>query len=308
MSNYFYPIGSPGKAWDENECKQWFQATTIKRSYEEEVLNRITSLDSNFAVHQYGALSVNPEKYPLFALQSKLVRPSLPTVLITGGVHGYETSGVQGALDFAEHHSERYAKSVNLIIIPCVSPWGYETINRWNSNCVDPNRSFVANSPSEEAAQLIAFISQQPEILMHIDLHETTDSDEQEFRPALAARDGKPYDPGEIPDGFYTVADTHNPQLDFQAAVIDSVSAVTHIAPPDNNNQIIGSDVVAHGVILYPMKELGLCGGLTDCQYGTTTEVYPDSPLATPEICNQAQVAAIRGGLDYVMNLLENQR
>ncbi|QTG98189.1 peptidase, partial [Vibrio furnissii] len=32
------------------------------------------------------------------------------------------------------------------------------------------------------------------------------------------------------------------------------------------------------GVILYPMKKLGLCGGVTDCVYGSTTEVYPDSP------------------------------
>jgi hypothetical protein len=32
-----------------------------------------------------------------------------------------------------------------------------------------------------------------------IDLHETTDSDESEFRPALAARDGKPFELGLIP-------------------------------------------------------------------------------------------------------------
>ena len=32
--------------------------------------------------------------------------------------------------------------------------------------------------------------------LVHMDLHETTDSDEEEFRPALAARDGKPFEPG----------------------------------------------------------------------------------------------------------------
>jgi len=29
------------------------------------------------------------------------------------------------------------------------------------------------------------------DFLVHMDLHETTDSDENEFRPALAARDGK---------------------------------------------------------------------------------------------------------------------
>ena len=125
MSNHFYPIGSPGKAWDENECKQWFQATTIQRSYENEVLQIIASLEVNFTVQQYGALSVNPKKYPLFALKSKPWRAKLPTALITGGVHGYETSGVQGALDFAANHSGGYAERFNLIIVPCVSFYYY---------------------------------------------------------------------------------------------------------------------------------------------------------------------------------------
>ena len=41
--------------------------------------------------------------------------------------------------------------------------------------------------------------------MIHVDLHETTDSDETEFRPAKAARDGEYIAPDVIPDGFYTV-------------------------------------------------------------------------------------------------------
>jgi hypothetical protein len=52
-------------------------------------------------------------------------------------------------------------------------------------------------------------------------------------------------------------------------------------------------------VILYAFKELGLCAGLTNARYTTTTEVYPDSPRATPEQCIEAQVAAVRGALDF---------
>ena len=132
-------------------------------------------------------------------------------------------------------------------------------------------------------------------------LHETTDSDETEFRPALAARDGLEYIEGMIPDGFYTVGDTENPQPEFQKAVIESVAKVTHIAPADDQGEIIGSPVVQFGVINYPMEKLGLCGGVTNCTYGTTTEVYPDSPKVTDEECNDAQVAAVVGGLDYVL-------
>ena len=43
---------------------------------------------------------------------------------------------------------------------------------------------------------------------MHLDLHETTDTDDTEFRPAKAARDGETEQPkGSIPDGFYLVSD-----------------------------------------------------------------------------------------------------
>ena len=33
----------------------------------------------------------------------------------------------------------------------------------------------------------------------------------------------------------------------------------------------------------------------------TTTEVYPDSPRVTAELCNRAQVAAVCAGLDFVL-------
>ena len=120
-------------------------------------------------------------------------------------------------------------------------------------------------------------------------------------RPALAARDGKDFEPGEIPDGVYLVDDTGHPQPGFQQAVIAAVAKVTHIAPADAQGEIIGSPVVAPGVIRYPLKPLGLCAGVSNARYTTTTEVYPDSPRATPEQCNAAQVAAVRAALDYLL-------
>ena len=41
--------------------------------------------------------------------------------------------------------------------------------------------------------------------------------------------------------------------------------------------------------------------GLTDASFVTTTEVYPDSPRVDDEQCILAQVAAVRGGLDYII-------
>ncbi|ELE8120819.1 M14 family metallocarboxypeptidase [Vibrio fluvialis] len=300
-SAYTYPIGTPGQKWGNAERQAWRAQTTIKREYQQEVVPKIQALSQSFNVEQYGALSYDAVRYPLFCLKTRDWQDDKPTILITGGVHGYETSGVHGALKFLATEAKRYETHFNIVAAPCISPWGYETINRWNPNAIDPNRSFYADTPAEESANLMALVATLPNVLMHIDLHETTDTDESEFRPALAARDGIIFEEGSIPDGFYTVGDTANPQPEFQAAIIASVRKVTHIAPADDNGEIIGSEVVQDGVILYPMKKLGLCGGVTDCVYGSTTEVYPDSPKVTAEECNDAQVAAIIGALDYVL-------
>jgi hypothetical protein len=137
------------------------------------------------------------------------------------------------------------------------------------------------------------------EILVHIDLHETTDSDESEFRPALAARDGIAFEPDAVPDGFYVVGDSEQPAPEFQQAVITAVAKVTHIAPANHRGEIIGSPVVAPGVINYPVRQLGLCTGITGARFRTTTEVYPDSPRSTPEQCILAQVTAVCAALDF---------
>ncbi len=94
-------------------------------------------------------------------------------------------------------------------------------------------------------------------------------------------------------------------QREFQRAIIEAVSKVTHIAPPDERNQIIGSPVVAHGVIEYPLRELGLCAGISGAKYTTTTEVYPDSPRASPAQCNAAQVAAACAGIEFALSSVD---
>lgn len=139
---------------------------------------------------------------------------------------------------------------------------------------------------------------------VHIDLHETTDTDNTEFIPAKAKRDGHvpTTRPDAIPDGFYLVQDTTAPQPAWFAAMIAKVRTVTHIAPPDAQGKLIGEDVTMDGVIGIPSnRALGLCAGVTSAPYRTTTEVYPDSAKATPEQCNLAQIACIEGALDYLL-------
>lgn len=297
-----YSIGTPGQPWGDAEKAAWLSRQSRKRSYEADVLSVIDRLRDRFDVVEYGLLDYPPETFPLFAIRSRRWRDELPCALVTGGVHGYETSGVHGALQFVDRYAANYEGLVNLLVAPCISPWAYERIHRWNPYAIDPNRSFRENSAAPESAALMRLIAPlRDRFLVHIDLHETTDTDESEFRPALAARDGEEFTPDEIPDGFYLVDDSEHPQPEFQRAIIAAVAKVTHIAPADAKGQIIGSPMVAPGVIEYALKKLGLCAGITDAPYRTTTEVYPDSPRATPEQCNAAQVAAVCGALDYAL-------
>jgi hypothetical protein len=280
-----------------------------RRSYADDVLCALQPLRARFEVFPYGEVvysetTATPERYPLYAVSPGGWQPGLPGVLVTGGVHGYETSGVHGALQFLERHAQAHAGQVNLLVVPCVSPWAYERIHRWNADAVDPNRSFKATGLAQEADALMRLVVPLlGQFVAHIDLHETTDTDESEFRPAKAARDGEPFVPGTIPDGFYLVDDTDNPQPAFQRAIISAVERVTHIAPTDNKGEIIGSPAVDRGVIRYALRELGLCTGITGARYTTTTEVYPDSPRATPEQCNTAQATAVCAALDFVLAL-----
>jgi hypothetical protein len=297
-----YPIGTPGLAWGEAERAQWLAQQVRKRSYATDVIARIDRLSARFAVTEYGQLNYSPDRYQLLSIRNRTWRDDKPLVLITGGVHGYETSGVHGALEFLERRAEGYADRIDFLVAPCVSPWAYERIHRWNPHAIDPNRSFRENSPAGECAALMRLVAPLRErVVVHVDLHETTDTDESEFRPALAARDGKPSEPETIPDGFYLVADREKPQLPFQEAIIAAVAKVTHIAAADQNGQLIGADVIAPGVIEYAVRGLGLCAGITDARYTTVTEVYPDSPRATPEQCNAAQVTAACAAIEFAL-------
>ena len=301
-----YPIGTPGQPWGAPEKAAWLARQRRKRSHADEFVAPLTAgLPASAELFQYGVLDYTRfgfDRYPLHAVRSRAWVAERPVVLVTGGVHGYETSGVQGALQWIAHEFDRHVGTVNLLLLPCISPWGYETINRWNPDALDPNRQFRPASPAAEAAQAMACVAAQcARVDLHVDLHETTDTDASEFGPAKAARDGVAFDEHDIPDGFYLVGDVERPVPAFQRALIDAVRRVTHIAEPDERGCIIGEPLQQPGVIDYAQRSLGLCGGFTDARFVTTTEVYPDSPDATPAECNAAQVATVRAAIDYLL-------
>jgi len=315
----YYPIGTPGQPWQIAEKQQWLAQQRWQRSYRDEVITPLQALLAQselrgvLALEQYGELPYQDlgfSDYPLYVVRSVHWDDTKPILLVTGGVHGYETSGVQGALAFIAQHAHRYVGQdavANLLMFPCISPWGYETINRWNPAAVDPNRSFNVTSDCPETKAVLDFLAPYLQrVLVHIDLHETTDSDNSEFRPAKAARDGVVNHNWNIPDGFYVVGDTEKPAAAFQAAIIKAVANVTAIAPADEAGCLIGEKLQQHGVINYAKKALNLCGGMTAAPFVTTTEVYPDSLHTDAAQCNSAQVAAIIAAFDFALSQISD--
>lgn len=306
-----YPIGIPGTPWRAAEKAAWLGRQRLQRSYADEVLAPLTAgLPAQAEIFQYGVLEyaqlgpLSSGNYPLHAVRSRNWKADRPVVLVTGGVHGYETSGVQGALQWLKHEFGRYADRVNILMLPCISPWGYETVNRWNPDALDPNRQFRLANPATESALAMACVAANcTQVDAHIDLHETTDTDNSEFEPAKAARDGQAFDWHAIPDGFYLVGDVDRPVPDFQRALIDAVRRVTPIAAADEHGCIIGEPLQQPGVIHYATRSLGLCSGMTDARWVTTTEVYPDSPTTSPAQCNAAQAVTVSAAIDYLLGV-----
>lgn len=301
--NQFYPIGTPGHPWSADEKHQWQQSQTRSRSYQRDVLDVLDTLQHRYDVIQYGELRYADDVYPLMAVKSKRWDDALPVALVTGGVHGYETSGVMGALTFLSECQDEYAGKINLLVAPCISPWAYEHIARWNFEAVDPNRQFFPEGAAEESQALMRLIvAQNGRFAVHVDLHETTDTDESEFSPARSARDGVAYTPENIPDGYYLVSNTRNSRLDFQSALIAAVAQVTHIAPSEPGETVLGYPVTGPGIVEYDNNAWHLCSTITDAPFTTTTEVYPDSADATPEQCTRAQVVTVRRAIEFALS------
>ena len=129
-----YHIGVPGQEWGAAERQQWRSERTKSRSYADEVVAALEPLRSSpsFDVVEYGRLDYDGGAidHRLYAVKSKAWDSKKPAVLVTGGVHGYETSGVHGALRFLTGgEAEKYAALANILVsiaqhppIPSPSP------------------------------------------------------------------------------------------------------------------------------------------------------------------------------------------
>lgn len=309
----------PGAGWNKEQVEDWHNAVIIKgkvRSYQKDVVARLEALPSHtHMVKQYGVVSSGgSETYPVFQVTVGDCIEN-PNILLMGGVHGYEPSGVEASFRFLEEQAVDYSKKANITAFVCVSPWAYEYNQRWNWQAEDPNRLFTHNTPATKPGVFRTFDIDECRTVMEaieaadkryvlaLDKHETSDMD-IDLRIDRAERFGLKLDPDYkiIPQGYYLTLSEPN-ELDrwhsmaFGHAIIDEVAKVSPIAPEEcvlNKKN--------HGGIIFSPAADGLSrtflGAVSD-NVGIT-EVYPDHPDMTPEKAVQAQLASIRGALNFI--------
>lgn len=309
MSNAgnFYPIGTAGVPWQDAEISAWRNNLRRTRYYQDDVLGALSELWSEFDSEQYGQLDYGAYVYPLFGLKSKHWDEALPTLVVTGGTHGNETSGVRGALGFARDHANAYAGRANVIVVPCVNPWGYEFRQRWDPLAEDPCTSCSEAALAPEGVALWRFLSAwSRQVLVHVDLHETSAADSTEFGAVEAARAGRAsYEPAGAADGFYVCACQRDPRLDFQRAIVDAVAAVTPIATVYGNHERVGVQPIANGVVQCPDDQTAWCAATTKPMAGTMTHVCQagaNGLAGSSADCDSTQALAVCAAFDFALS------
>lgn len=103
-------------------------------------------------VRVHSTVEYQSKKYPLISV--RFGNPSAPTLLVVGGVHGLERIGAQLAVSLLKSFHERltwdvvaqnFLKSVQIVFVPLVNPFGYFEVTRSNGAGID----LMRNAPIE---------------------------------------------------------------------------------------------------------------------------------------------------------------
>ncbi|HVM61255.1 MAG TPA: M14 family metallocarboxypeptidase [Verrucomicrobiae bacterium] len=111
--------------------------------------------------------------YPFFFVRREIDK-RVPTVCLTGGIHGEEPGSVEGVLRWLENGE--WAKwRVNWFVLPCINPYGWERNQRHNAQRRDINRQFRNPGVCPEA-NLVVRLMNGRRFLFVLDHHEDVDS------------------------------------------------------------------------------------------------------------------------------------
>lgn len=307
--------------WDAAQVREWRESVIVQgrvRDYHEDIVLRARRLPENsHSVTNYGITS--GDYHPLLLVSVGDANNGNPNILLTGGVHGCEPSGVEAIFRFLEEDAPQLTNKFNFFAYPCISPWAYEYNQRWNKQAEDPNRLFTSEEKPVHPGTYRTYDIDECRHFMNsiqgsgvrfnlaLDLHEILDWD-IELRKKRADRFGEKLadDFNKIPQGYYLTLtkqeelNSNVRQLLLGKTILEEVRKFSPIAPEET---ILGGKKNYGGVILSPPLAGSMRTHLSQGKYAkwvAITEVYPDHPDMTPEKAVLAQLASIRGGLNFV--------
>ncbi|MBM3239617.1 M14 family metallocarboxypeptidase [Candidatus Poribacteria bacterium] len=151
------------------------------RSYAE-VVYRLKNLRehlNNLVITKLGEVHCSTETYDMFCIQvGTSTKPYVKRICLAAGIHGDEPAGVEAMLTFLENFHEYAAllEGIEVIILPCDNPFGYERNIRSNADGLDLNQQFQDSNRTPEILMIKKAIGQRS-FDMSLDFHEDVESE-----------------------------------------------------------------------------------------------------------------------------------
>lgn len=93
--------------------------------------------------------------YPLVVVETEQPDPDAASIYLSAGIHGDEPAPVEALIQWAETMATRGGFSgMNMMIFPCLNPWGLERNDRLDAEGRDLNRCYHSKKVPQIAAQL----------------------------------------------------------------------------------------------------------------------------------------------------------
>lgn len=93
--------------------------------------------------------------YPLIVVETEQPVPDAASIYLSAGIHGDEPAPVEALIQWAETMATRGGfPGMNMMIFPCLNPWGLERNIRFDAEGRDLNRCYHSKKFPQIAAQL----------------------------------------------------------------------------------------------------------------------------------------------------------
>jgi hypothetical protein len=93
--------------------------------------------------------------YELFHIAPRRPAPGRPWIYLSAGIHGDETGATEGLLDWAAATGLPFT-DFNLLVFPCLNPWGLVNNSRVDADGRDLNRTYHDDAVPQTAAHKAA--------------------------------------------------------------------------------------------------------------------------------------------------------